>query len=454
MKEDNIIDRFNRWVQESITVKLFTIGFLLLVLLIPLSLIEDLINERQQRSEEVQLDITSKWSGAQTICGPIIVLPYKKLETLTRKDGTTEMIEVDDRIFLAPEELAIAGSVAPQVLHRGIFEAVVYESELKLTARYVAPDFTSLEVDPGKVNWAGAQLVAGISDLRGVSENPGIKLGNETLVVDPSSEVGFYYGAKSETGLSAPLKLKGADDLNQPVSVSLHLKGSRAMNFTPIGKTTKAELQGPWQNPSFDGEFLPQSRSIGENGFNASWTVLHFNRPFVQQWKQSGKFIGGSDFGVNLLIPVEQYQKSMRTYKYGVLVILLTFISLFLVEISMRVRIHPFQYTLIGAALIIYYTLLLSFAEQVGYNMAYFIASAATILLVSLYSRTFLPSVKSVALFASILTASYVFILIIIIQQDFSLLIGSVGLFLIIGTIMYLTRRINWYRDSIEQATT
>ena len=159
--------------------------------------------------------------------------------------------------------------------------------------------------------------------------------------------------------------------------------------------------------------------------------------------------MAGADFGVDLLVPVEQYQQSMRTSKYGILIILLTFVSLFLVEISQRVKIHPFQYILMGAALIVYYLLLLGFSEQVGYTASYVVASVATVALLVLYASTFLKSGKLRVLFMSLLAVFYGFIYVIIVQQDYSLITGSVGLFVVIGTLMYLTRKINWYNKAI-----
>jgi inner membrane protein len=145
---------------------------------------------------------------------------------------------------------------------------------------------------------------------------------------------------------------------------------------------------------------------------------------------------------------VDQYQKSIRTAKYGILIIMLTFVALFLVEITQKIRIHPFQYILIGAALIIYYTLLLSFSEQVGYNIAYWISTGATVILIAAYSTSFLKDRKLSTLFTTLLVIFYTFIFIIILQQDFSLLIGSVGLFLIVATLMYFSRKVDWYKDS------
>ncbi|MCB0490788.1 MAG: cell envelope integrity protein CreD [Cyclobacteriaceae bacterium] len=444
----SLLDRFNRWFQESVTIKLFSIGFLILILIIPLSWVDDLIYERQARSGEVLTEITSKWSGYQSICGPVIVLPYKVTEVFKEKGKEPRIVEYVEKAFLLPEELKTSGKVEPQVLHRGIYEAAVYQAGLNVNATWVTPDLHSMNIN-GKVLWNEAYLVFGISDLRGISENPTVMYGEQLLITEPSNELGFRYNGNMSTGLVAKLNWDDENNFNQPFSIQLNFKGSNGLNFIPVGKTTFVNVSGPWSNPSFNGEFLPVSRSITDGGFTAEWKVLHFNRPFTQQWVEENKNLSGSDFGVELLIPVEQYQKSMRTSKYGILIILLTFVSLFLVEISQRIKIHPFQYILMGAALIVYYILLLSLSEQVGYNGSYLISSIATVALLTLYSASFLKSKKIVGLFSGLLMAFYGFIYVIIIQQDFSLLTGSVGLFIVISTLMYLTRKINWYREAV-----
>lgn len=460
----NLLERFNRWIQESIMVKLFSIGFLILILLIPSNWIEDLIYERQLRADQVIDEVADKWSGSQTISGPVLVIPFRKQEVLDRgKDGKmiTERI---DKAFFLPEQLAINGNVSPQVLHRGIFDAVVYESSLKVDATFATPDFKALAIPEEMVQWKDAYLAFGIRDLRGISDNPVFTAGDQPLNAEPSNNIGMSVDRPgtpevyTDNGYEKPLppdhfsngivtKLgwENAASFTGNVNIRLNLKGSKRLDFIPAGKTTSVDLAGTWNNPSFTGEFLPAKRTITESGFNASWKVLHFNRPFSQQWTGDNQELSGADFGVKLLIPVDQYQKSIRTSKYGVLIILLTFMALFLVEITQKIRIHPFQYILIGAALTIYYTLLLSFSEHVGYNVAYIISSLATVLLISAYSGTFFRSTRMAVLFSILLIIFYAFIYVIILQQDFSLLLGSIGLFLIIGTLMYFSRKVKWY---------
>ena len=455
----NLFERLNRWIKESITIKLMSIGFLVLILLIPSAWIESLIVERQSRAESVIQEISAKWSGEQNIVGPILMIPFTQREKIDKGKDGIEIRERTEKAFFLPEKLDVTGKVNPQILHRGIFEAAVYESELNLTANFTTPDFKKLNIAEDDVLWKEAYMILGLNDLRGISKNPVMKMGNQELLGEPSSQIGLTNQYKnsnddantnvmsSENGIIAPLGWQSQADFSGSASIKLNLKGSTLLYFVPAGKTTHVSLQGPWANPSFDGSFLPSSRDVNETGFTAQWDILHYNRPFSQQWIGADRKISGSEFGVKLLIPVDQYQKSIRTSKYGVLIILLTFISLFMVEIMRKVRIHPFQYILIGAALIIYYSLLLSFSEHIGYNMAYFVATAATVVLISLYSMTFLVDRKLVLIFSSLLIFFYGFIFVIIQLQDYSLLLGSLGLFFIIGLLMYFSKNIRWYED-------
>jgi inner membrane protein len=461
-----LLERFNNWLQESIMIKLFSIGFLLLILLIPAAWISELIYERQSRANSVMDEVADKWSGPQSLTGPVLVIPYKHKDVIDRGKDGVEIRERVEHAYFLPEQLTIDGKVSPETLHRGIFDAVVYESSLQIKSTFSKPDFTRLNIAPEEVLWKDAYMICGISDLRGISDNPSFLVGEKELTAEPSNHIGVavntisspvyvddYDQAETKTvsstkGITAKLNWETEENFNGNVQVKLDLKGSKRLDFVPSGKTTDVKLSGTWKDPSFDGVFVPAEREITEEGFSASWKVLHFNRPFSQQWTSNEQTLSGAEFGVKLLVPVDQYQKSTRTAKYGILVILLTFVALFLVEITQKIRIHPFQYILIGAALIIYYTLLLSLSEHFGYNLAYIIASIATVALVSMYSTTFMRDTKLVALFTILLLIFYTFIFVIIVQQDFSLLIGSIGLFIIVGMLMYFSRKISWYSNA------
>lgn len=452
MESTTLIDRFNEWLRDSITVKLVSIGILVILLLIPSAWIQNIMVERQQRADEVMDEVSAKWSGAQTLAGPVLIIPYRKTEKIEGRSGEERSREFTDFAFFLPANLRIAGDLKPQVLHRGIFDVAVYESALSMQATFNAPDFNALGIAPETVLWAEARVAAGIADLRGIAETPVLKVGDKAVDVEPSSDIGFNYpGSKFKTGsqsidlasgFQAPLNWKEASDFSGAVDIKLALKGSNSIRFLPLGKFTDVTLRGPWPNPSFEGEFLPTTRKISKEDFEATWKVLHFNRPFPQQWVEKGKVLDNYDVSTRLVIPAYQYQKSIRTAKYGILLILLSFTALLLVEIIRKIRIHPFQYILIGVALTVYYSLLLSLSEHVGYNFAYVIAALATVILVTLYSKSFLKERQLQTLLGGLITFFYAFVFVIIQAQDYSLLIGSVGLFAVVAAIMYFSRSI------------
>ena len=235
--------------------------------------------------------------------------------------------------------------------------------------------------------------------------------------------------------------------------IRLTLAGSDELRFLQLGKTTDVDVTSNWNSPSFDGRFLPDTRKVTDHGFTAHWRMLYYNNLIPQQWAGDDSLLNNdakqqnATFGVKLRLPVDQYQKTTRTSKYAILIILLTFISLFLTELIRRQKIHSFNYLLIGAAMIIYYTLLLSFAEQIGFNWAYLVASIATVTLITAFIASLLKNKLAALLLACILSLFYIFIFVIIQLEDFALMAGSIALFIIISVLMYFSRKINWDRN-------
>ncbi|MDB5012959.1 MAG: Inner rane CreD family protein, partial [Daejeonella sp.] len=215
-----------------------------------------------------------------------------------------------------------------------------------------------------------------------------------------------------------------------------------------VGKSTTVKVEGKWDNPSFTGRYLPEEPQVNDNGFTATWRMPYFNRPFAQQWIETDAQMhsakNDASFGVKFILPVDQYQQTMRSAKYAILVILLTFISLFFTEIVNKRSVHLLQYVLIGAAMTIYYTLLLSFSEQVGFTIAYAIASVATVALIGIFIAALLNNKKPAIIFSAILSVFYGFIFVIIQLQDLALLFGSIGLFIVVAVLMYLSTKIDW----------
>lgn len=449
MKEEqqlNIFERLNKWIKESIMVKLVSIGFLILILLIPTSWIQSLIEERQNRMSEATSEIAAKWSDNQTISGPILVVPYTHYSNY-EKDGVTLVNQTVKKAFFLPQNLEISSVLEPKKLSRGIFDVVVYNAQVSMKGDFPKPDLASLNILEENVLWKDAYLLMGITDLRGIKNDPKINFGGRSYFSEPSQDDLDLF----QNSISVRLKLQDAISVGEKFALNLSIKGSEQLFFIPTGKNTKVDVTGQWKDPSFGGSFLPDKRSISDSVFTASWSLLHFNRPFPQQWKGNTPNIHKASFGVDLLLPVDQYQKSIRSAKYSVLIIMLTFIALFLIEIICKVRIHPFQYILIGSALIIYYTLQLSISEHIGYNLAYTISAFLTVMLIGAYSISFLPNRKIVSLLILLLSMFYTFIFTITQLQDYALLLGSIGLFVIIGVLMFVSRKINWYGDEEEE---
>ncbi|MCQ6959745.1 cell envelope integrity protein CreD [Mucilaginibacter aquariorum] len=434
------------WFKESITVKLIFIGFLILVLLIPSSLIDDLIRERANRQDEMVKSIADTWSGSQMVKGPVLVIPYRKTVKFIDADKKEAMRDVIENLYILPENLKIKANVKPERLHRGMFETVVYNSSIKLTGNFSKADLGSLSLLPEQLILDKARLEFSISDLKGLKNNPMVNAAGQQLTAEPS----FNAHPLFNSGLQANINLSNVSNGAFTFDYTLDLKGSQELHFLHLGKTTDVEVAGNWSSPSFDGRYLPDTRHIDTSGFNAKWRMLYYNRPYPQQWVVDNDLLNDekkqddASFGVKLRLPVDQYQKITRTSKYAILIVLLTFVSLFLTEVIRKNRIHPFNYILIGAAMIIYYTLLLSFSEQLGYNMAYLIASVATIALVSVFISSLLKNKGAAILFALILSVIYIFIFVIIQLEDLALMIGSIALFIITGLLMYFSRKINW----------
>jgi inner membrane protein len=418
------------------------IFFLMLVLLIPTSMVESLIYERESRQTEAIQEVSSKWGQKQTISGPILVLPYE--QTLRSSDGKETFQETKYTYFL-PDELSINGQVNPEKRHRGIFDVVLYGSRLTLEGSFEQPQIQKLIPPGATVLWDKAVLVLGIPDLRGLEDQVTLQWDKQPAVFDP----GIPVSSLVESGIHVPVKLdanpNGEVSKSHPFVIELALKGSGTLFFTPVGKVTDVKISSPWSDPSFTGAFLPDEKNLSSSGFEASWKVLNLNRNYPQQWTSEQTIgFGDSAFGVDFLLPVDNYQKSTRSVKYAILFIGLTFLTIFFIEMGQSRRVHPFQYALIGLALGIFYTLLVSISEHMPFNAAYLIAAAMTIGLTGLYARSLFQSNRMALFVSGTLTVLYGFLYVVLQQQDYALLIGSLGLFAILAVVMYVSRRINW----------
>jgi len=430
-------------LQESVAVKLILIGILTLLLLIPSSWIQSIIYEREQRQEEAITDIANKWSGMQLIESPVIQIPYRSYLKSIDNAGKVTFKEAISTLYLLPEVVKIEGKVNPEILHRGIFDAIVYNTQIRLKGSFGELELKKSGINPEMVYWDKAKVIAGISDFKGLQSNPKIRIGDSLYIAEPDfSEENLF-----DNSLAVQANISSAKSTKINFDIDMELKGSGELNFLHMGKSTSVNITGKWSNPSFTGNFLPEKRNITETQFSSSWKMSNFTRPFPQQWIGNNKQVAQNrekaSFGIKFLLPVDQYQKTTRSAKYAILIILLSFISLFFIELLKKVKVNLLQYVLIGAAMIIYYSLLLSFTEQVGFAMAYLIASTSTVILVSSFIGAFLKNRKVALTFAAILSIFYIFIYVIIQLQDLALLFGSLGLFITVASLMYFSVKIN-----------
>jgi len=432
----NAFQRFSQWLRESLAIKLLAIGFIVLILLIPNAMIDSLIGERQLRQDMVAREVSQSWGGAQAIRGPLLSIPYSTWQT--RDDG--KRTETRHTAWFLPKQLNVTGELKHQIRKRSIFDVVLYQAEIQLAGAFEQPDFQALHIQPEDVRWSEARISVGINGMTGIKEMVLADWAGEALPMGPgtASTTLVPAGVSTEVPVSS-------DGKNYAFSIPIKLNGSEYLSFEPVGKTTTVNLRSDWHSPSFEGAFLPDQREISDNGFTAQWNVLDLNRPYPQQWKDDEVNFGQSNLSVRLIKPVDEYLKNTRSAKYTILVIGLTFLLYFFFEVLQKLLIHPFQYLLVGLALTVFYLLLLSLSEHVGFNVAYLVSSVATISLIAGYSFSVLKIKRWVIQLLLLLIAIYGFIFILLQLEDYALLAGSAGVFIALAAVMFASRKIDWY---------
>jgi len=411
-------------------------------------MIRTLITERETTQNDAIKEVSSKWADEQTVSGPFISIPYYKfMRDNMKRDSAEKLLSVKDYIHILPSQLKITGNLDPKERHRGIYEIVVYSSKINISGTFDAIDLKGFGIPENSILLDKAEFVVGIDDMRGLEEQINLKWNDQNISFNP--------GVSSDdivaSGINALLTIVPQDSAHYNFSFDLNLKGSQMLYFTPVGKVTDINFSSNWPNPKFDGAFLPDSNHISNTGFTANWNILHLNRNYPQQWLNNKYSIKQSAFGINLLLPVDNYQKSYRSARYAILFIGFTFLTFFFIEMLNKIYIHPVQYILVGVALIVFYTLLLSISEHLNYNLAFIISALATLMLITGYVKAIIKSVPLTFLLTGLLTTMYSFIFVIIQLQDYALLIGSIGVFIILALVMYFSRKIDWYEISMEQ---
>jgi inner membrane protein len=431
-------------LQGSVTGKVLFIVILTLLLLIPLDMIEGLIEERTQLYDTARADIANSWGQPQTVGGTVLIVPFEYTRWFNGEPKT-----YTDEVYVLPERMEITGNVDAEERRRGIYRVPVYTTRLRIAGRFAAVMLGS-EYPDLKVLWEQAQIALPLTDARSVREPIVLASGNGTTTFEASGGRVAGFGPQ----LVAPYAALGLGALTTPQAFSLDLAlgGTGALHFLPLGDETRVAITSDWASPSFGGAFLPADRTVDASGFTAEWRVLDLGRGYPSSWKRSDapQTVTASAFGAELITPVGVHEAATRSAKYAVLIIGLTFVAYFLFELFAALRLHPLQYLLIGMANVVFYLLLLALAEHIGFGPAYAASAVAATALITSYSGAVLASLRRAAPIGGLLTALYGFLYVTLKAEDYALLFGALGVFAALAAFMYLTRRIDWFAVSFS----
>jgi len=437
-------------MKRPLLLKFLAIGTLMLLLLIPIGMIGSSIDERKSYSEQVVQDIARSSSYSQCVVGPVLVVPYSKIErTWVVNNNNEKVLEehtVKGRLHFLPDELHISGNLKTELRQRGIYKARLYHADHQLTGNYVLPENFGIKENIRDYTFENPFVAIGISDIRGIKNALKLTFDQSVYTFEPGSELKILGdGVHASLPLSALVQKQRLS-----FSLPLNIQGTEQLKFAPIGKETHVELHSDWPHPHFMGDFLPVERSINEKGFDARWQMSYFSTNFSEYYyscvksNQCAEYTN-RQFGVSLLEPINSYVRSDRAIKYALLFIALTFASFFLFEVLKRLQIHPVQYGLVGLSLAFFYLLLLSLSEHIEFIFAYVISSIACVALIGVYVSHVLQSALRGFGFSLGLTVLYSLLYGLLSAEDYALLMGSLLLFVLLSIFMLLTRKVDWY---------
>ena len=429
-----------KWMQ-SITARVLGIGLLALVMLIPLTQVQGLVAERAALRDEAATKIAQGWGGKQVLGGLVLAVPTQRTEE--RGEGKVAIVRDSEQIVLA-DSMQTRASLDVTKRSYGMYEVPVYVADTHVTARFLVADIRRAE-QASDAGWshAKAELRLLLADPQGLRDVSDLRINGVPQRFGSSSE---HIGGLAT--VAVPLDL-GQYDASIDVELDLKLAGTGSFRVLPLARQTRLDVQAPWVDPSFSGALLPAERRIDAKGFAATWRMLDLNRSYGQNWDAGDQRIDAmlapSAFGVDLYQPANVYQQNERAGKYGLLFIALTFVAFFMFDVLKRMRVHPVQYLLIGAALATFYVVLLALSEQIGFGYAYLVASAAVVGIVAGYASAVLGAWRAGLLLGGVLALVYAILYGLIGAEQYALLIGACVLLMVVALLMYLTRRIDWY---------
>ncbi len=447
-------------MQKSLWIKAIVVFGLMLALLVPLGMVEGLVYERSQRQRAVADDIAASSAGPQHLFGPVLAVPYAEhwqetVETLqyagSNKPRPKKHIEEHSEehvLYFQPEELHVDGSLAAETKQRGLFKVRSYVLDAQVKGSFAIPAGFGKPPTPhkGKIVFGKAYIGVAVADMRGVLEAPGLDWGGRRF----RFEQGTGLPIEQTPGMHAILEDLAESDtaIAAPFSFKLKLRGLEDLELVPAGRQTQVTLSSTWPHPGFHGRFLPDpgSQHIGPEGFRASWAVNALASNVAENLSRCKTLSCFDSFGVRLVDPINIYSLSDRATKYGFLFVCLGFASIFLFEVLKRLAIHPAQYTLVGLALAMFFLLLLSLSEHIGFEWAYAIAACACVVLIVFYLSAVMGGFRRAAGAGAMLAGLFGALYGLLQSEDNSLMLGSILLFALLALAMAATRRVDWYR--------
>ena len=431
--------------------KLGMIGLLMLLLLIPLMMINGIIQDRQGRRSVVIHDIARSSSYSQQLTGPVLIVPYRRTIQVSRHSDVTqqryeEPVEERGRLYFLPDQFALDGEVHTEVRARGIYEARLYHATNTIKGNFVLPERFGLGDAYKNYRFDEPFLAIGISDVRGIEDGLKLDLNGKKFDFVPGTDVPLL-----GEGVRVMLPTEnGAENRTLSFAFDLRLQGTGQLQVTPVGKSSRVALSADWPHPSFIGDYLPSARNVSDTGFTATWETSFFstNVQDILNHCSASKIcaeLTARSFGVSFISPVDQYLKADRSIKYALLFIALTFAGFLLFEVLKGLAVHPVQYALVGAALALFYLLLLSLSEHIGFGLAYLLSATVCVALISFYVSQVLGGVVHGVGFGIGLGTLYALLYGLLSAEDYALLMGSLLLFGLLGVFMVLTRKLDWY---------
>lgn len=446
-------------ILRSPAFRLALIGFMILLLMIPLFMVSALIAERSMRADRVRAEVAQAWGPEQTLNGPFLIVPYSVRFERQQDNKTVEVIE-ERRAVFTPDALAIAVQSQNKTLRRSIFDVPVYNATLKLTGRFAAPDIAAVAPNAIAVRWKDANVVLALSGVAGLKEASALKIPGATGVnFAPSLDLPGQVsnGIHARLAGAGPTVMPSQDAAPQAFDfeIGLTLNGSMALEFAPAARETRVSIASNWPHPGFSGAFLPDERSVSPAGFQAVWKIPHLARSVPESWSTNEarlERLTPYSFGVRLVSPVDFYAEINRAVKYAIMFLTLTFMSVFCLELVARKRVHAVQYIFTGIALVFFFVLLLSLAEHIGFTPAYTTAASATSLMLAAYIGAVFKDRRRGLMMLGILALSYLVLYFILQLEDYALLAGALVGFAALTAVMFATLRIDWSGRSLATA--